>query len=157
MSGSSLEAASALVEEAIRGFGLDPDKVRAKSSASDSSWTFRRGSANVVVSVAQRSDGSCNLRVAAPVVIPPDDASKRSALYEHLLRLNGSGLSNAAFGLLSNEPAGDSARVIAVSQRPTEGLDKSEVDQMIRHLSAVADTYDDRLVEEFGGKRASEG
>jgi len=43
-----------------------------------------------------------------------------------------------------------------VSERPAEGLDPNEVEQMIRHLSAVADTYDDRLVKEFGGKRASD-
>jgi len=152
MSGSSLEATRALVEQAIRGFGLDPQKVLAKSDTDEASWTFRRGSANVVVSVAKLSDGTWCLRVAAPVVVPPGDAAKRAALYEHLLTLNGSGLSNAAFALL---PGGET-KVIVVSQRPTEGLGESEVDQMIRHLSAVADTYDDRLVEEFGGKRASE-
>jgi len=152
MSAPSLEATRALVEQAIRGFGLDPQKVLAKSDDDEASWTFRRGSANVVVSLARGNDGTCSLRVAAPVVVPPEDASKRSALYEHLLTLNASGLANAAFALLP----GDEVKVIAVSQRPTEGLGQAEVEQMIKHLSAVADTYDDRLVAKFGGKRASE-
>jgi hypothetical protein len=30
-----------------------------------------------------------------------------------------------------------------------------EVTQMVRHLAAVADTYDDRLVKAFGGELAS--
>ena len=34
---------------------------------------------------------------------------------------------------------------------PAAGLDAEEVEQMIRHLGAVADTYDDRLAQEFGG------
>ena len=44
----------------------------------------------------------------------------------------------------------------AASERPTHGLDAVEVEQMVHHLAAVADTYDDRLVAEFGGKRASD-
>ena len=34
--------------------------------------------------------------------------------------------------------------------------DKEEAEQIVRHLAAVADTYDDRLVKEFGGTRASD-
>jgi hypothetical protein len=73
----------------------------------------------------------------------------REALYKRLLELNASGLANAAFALLND-------KVVAVSERPAENLDPGEVEQMVRHLSAVADTYDDRLVKEFGGKRASD-
>jgi len=88
------------------------------------------------------------LRVAAPVMVPPDDATKRSALYQRLLELNAPGLSNAAFALLEG-------KVIAVSERPAKGLGSDEVEQMVRHLSAVADTFDDKLVAEFGGVRGS--
>ena len=73
----------------------------------------------------------------------------RGPLLKRLLELNAGGLANAAFGIIGD-------RVVAVSERPAEGLDASEIEQMIRHLSAVADTYDDRLVKEFGGKRASD-
>jgi hypothetical protein len=52
-------------------------------------------------------------------------------------------MANAAFGLLGE-------RIVAVSERPTVGLDEGEVEQMIRHLAAVADTFDDRLEKEFG-------
>jgi hypothetical protein len=32
----------------------------------------------------------------------------------------------------------------------------AEVTQMVRHLAALADTYDDRLVKAFGGELASD-
>jgi hypothetical protein len=78
----------------------------------------------------------------------PDEA-QRPALYKHLLELNAQGLANAAFGLVAD-------RVVAVSERPTKSMQADEVKQMVRHLAAVADTYDDRLVKAFGGKLASD-
>jgi hypothetical protein len=45
--------------------------------------------------------------------------------------------------------------VVAVSERPLAGLDGEELEQMVTHLGAVADTFDDRLAAEFGVRRAS--
>jgi hypothetical protein len=64
-----------------------------------------------------------------------------------VLELNASGLVNAAFGLMGD-------RVVAVSERPAAGLDAGEVEQIVKHLSAVADTFDDRLAKEFGAIKA---
>jgi hypothetical protein len=64
-----------------------------------------------------------------------------------VLELNVSGLANAAFGL-----AGD--KVVAISERPAQGLGPEEAEQCIRHLAAVADTFDDKLAKEFGATRA---
>jgi hypothetical protein len=77
------------------------------------------------------------------------EALTREALFVRLLELNGKGLANCAFGLIGD-------RIVVVSERPAEGLDTNEAGQIIRHLAAVADTYDDRLVKEFGGTRASD-
>jgi hypothetical protein len=68
-------------------------------------------------------------------------------MMRRLLELNAAGLANAAFGLMEN-------RVVAVSERPAAGLDAGEVEQMVMHLSAVADTFDDRLAKEFGALKA---
>lgn len=151
MSDPSFEAARKLVQDTIAALGIDPDKVRAKNDANQIAWSLKRGSASVLVSVAEQADAPARawVRVAASVMIAPTDGAKRSALYERLLELNARGLLNAAFALVGD-------RVIAVSERPTAGLDRGEVEQMIKHLSAIADTYDDRLVAEFGGKRASD-
>ena len=137
------------VEATIQKLGVDPATVRAKDAPTTASWTLKRGSAAILVTLSQRAeDDEMYLRVVSPIVVLPE-ASKREALFTRLLELNGSGLANCAFGLIGD-------RVVVVSERPAKGLDEDEVEQTIRHLGAVADTYDDRLVNEFGGKRASD-
>jgi CelD/BcsL family acetyltransferase involved in cellulose biosynthesis len=137
-----------LVEATITKLGLDATKARVKDEPTQRSWTLQRGSASVLITAVHKVDQkNVFLRVASPVMTLPE--GNREAVYKRLLELNAGGLANAAFGLIAD-------RVVAVSERPAEGLDANEVDQIVRHLSAVADTYDDRLVKEFGGKRASD-
>jgi hypothetical protein len=83
----------------------------------------------------------------SPVVALPADPAAHAAFFRRLLELNVAGLGNAAFGLLDD-------RVVAVCERPAAGLDGEEVDQMIRHLAAVADAFDDKLQKEFGVAKA---
>ena len=143
------EGAKAIVEATIKKLGIDPVAARAKDSPSTVSWTFQRGSAAILVNLTVRKeDDKCYLRVISPVMTLPD-ATAREALFVRLLELNGKGLANCAFGLVGD-------RVVVVSERPARGLDGEEAEQVIRHPSAVADTYDDKLVKEFGGKRASD-
>ena len=47
-------------------------------------------------------------------------------------------------------------RAMVDRPRGTRDLDKSEVEDMLRNISAAADHYDDKLVTEFGGKKVSE-
>jgi hypothetical protein len=149
-----------LVEKTIRKLGLDPAGCRAGGGAPTmgagagpgqtqaASWTLKRGSASVLVTVATyEHDGATYLRAASPVVTVPADAAKQAGFMRKLLELNAAGLANAAFGLVGD-------RVVAVSERPVPGLDPEEVEQIVRHLSAVADTFDDRLAKEFGAAKA---
>lgn len=138
------ENAKKLVEAAIRKIGLDPSTTRAASSEGSSAWTLKRGSASILIAVTHHeAEKMAYLRVASPIASVPADAARHTPLFRRLLELNASGLANAAFGLMGD-------RVVAVSERPVEGLDEGEVEQMIRHLAAVADTFDDRLQKEFG-------
>jgi CelD/BcsL family acetyltransferase involved in cellulose biosynthesis len=142
------DRAKALVEETIRALGLDPAATRAKDAPTTCSWTLQRGSAAILVNVARRNDDQRTyLRVISPLMTLPE-ASKREALFTRLLELNGSGIANCAFGLVGD-------RVVLVSERPANGLDANEVKEIVRHVGAVADAYDDRLVKEFGGELAS--
>jgi type III secretion system-like peptide-binding chaperone len=142
-------SAKALIEKVIEGLGVDPAKVRAKSTGDEANWTLQRGSAAILVTaVLRKEDGGVYLRVISPIMTLPE-ASKREGLFRRLLELNGAGLGDAAFGVLNE-------RVVAVSERPAAGLDAAELNHMIRHLAAVADTYDNRLVKDFGGKLASD-
>jgi anti-sigma factor RsiW len=146
---SEFENAKTLVEATIRKLGLDPAATRAPAAgAGQAAWTVKRGSASVLIAVTNHEDeGKAYLRVASPVVSLPSDASKHMPLLRKLLELNASGLANAAFGLIGD-------RVVVVSERPAEGLDEVEVEQSIRHLAAVADTFDDRFEKDFGATRA---
>lgn len=137
------------LETVLGKLGLDPASSLKSETAELVVYALRRGSANVVVSIGHKS-GAAFVRVAAPVVIPPADGAVRARLFERLLEMNAQGLGNAAFGLFEG-------RVVCVSERPAHGLDADELEQMLTHLSAVADTFDDRLAAEFGAVRASDG
>jgi hypothetical protein len=143
-----LESTKKLVDATLTKLGLDAAAARVKDEELQTSWTLQRGSASVLITaIARPEQKGVFLRVASPVLVLPE--GDHSGLFRRLLELNVAGLANAAFGVMGD-------RVIAVSERPAPGLDQNEVEQMIRHLSAVADTYDDRLVKEFGGRRASD-
>jgi hypothetical protein len=146
---SDFETAKKLVEETIGKLGLDPGTCRTRNAGdTQAAWTLKRGSACVLVTVTHHQDeGTAYLRVASPVVTLPAETERHGALLRHLLELNAAGLANAAFGLVGD-------RVVAVSERPVEGLSAGEVEQMVRHLAAVADTFDDRLAREFGARKA---
>jgi hypothetical protein len=145
---TDFENARKLVEATIRKLGLDPAGCRAHQNDTQEAWTLKRGSASVLVTVTHHPDEKKTyLRVASPVVTLPAGVDKHPALFRRLLELNAGGLANAAFGL-----TGD--RVVAVSERPAQGLGSEEVEQTIRHLAAVADTFDDRLEKEFGATKA---
>jgi hypothetical protein len=146
---TEFDKAKQLVEDTIRKLGLDPTSTRAQApGATQAAWTLKRGSASVLVTVTHHEEeNETFLRVASPVVTLPADKSKHESLFRRLLEINAAGLANAAFGL-----SGD--RIVAVSERPAQGLGAEEVEQSIRHLAAVADTFDDRLEKEFGATKA---
>jgi hypothetical protein len=145
---AQFDSAKKLVQDLIRKLGLDPKTACIKDEADQASYTLKRGSASILVTVLSRQEGdkATYLRVASPVVTLPQEAGKHLTIFKRLLELNANGLVNSAFGLVGD-------RVVVVSERPTEGLDAEEVDQIVRHLAAVADTYDDRLAKEFGAKK----
>jgi hypothetical protein len=147
---SEFEKAKELVEATIRKLGLDPAAMRhpgAPSNDTQAAWTLKRGSASVLVTVTHHEDeDETYLRVASPVVSLPSDPKNHAALFRRLLELNAAGLANAAFGIVGD-------RVVTVSERPVGGLGPEEVEQIVRHLAAVADTFDDRLAKEFGAPK----
>jgi len=146
---AQFDTAKKLVENVIVRLGLEPAKVRGQGSPDLATWCIQRGSAATTVSVAKSDRGdAAYLRAVSPIMsLPPERGLL--AFFRRLLELNGHGLVNASFGIMGD-------RVVVKSERPTDFLDPAEVEQIILHLSAVADTYDDRLVREFGGQRASD-
>ena len=61
------------------------------------------------------------------------------------VQLNCDAISGAAFAVRQNE-------VLLVSKRSVVDLDRSEVYDLIRRVQEYADEYDNKLVDEFGGR-----
>jgi hypothetical protein len=140
----SFSKASTTVEGILKKLGLDPNTARVRDEAGTRAWGMLRGSAQVLLMVTSGDHGTW-LRVIAPVVkLPKED--KRQAFFEKLLELNAKSMRNAAFGVLNDG-------VVVVSERPAEGLDPQEVEQILKHVGAVADHYDDQFIKEWGVSR----
>ena len=140
-------ATTALLEEVLRKLGLDPTTSRVRADGDTIAWGVWRGSAQVLL-MATKGERGVWVRAIAPVVkLPPED--RRLALYARLLDLNAKAMRNAAFGVLNDN-------VVVVSERPEEGLDAREVEQMFKHVGAMADHYDDLLSREHGVAKASD-
>ena len=145
---TDFDKAKELVEATIAKLGLDPVGTRAPcANDAQAVWAFKRGSASVLLTVTHHEDEDVSyLRICSPVVTLPTEGVNQVALLRRLLELNAGGLANAAFGLMGD-------KVVAVSERPAADLDAGEVEQSVRHLAALSDTFDDRLAKEFGATK----
>jgi hypothetical protein len=76
----------------------------------------------------------------------PGPKTDKAALWRKVLLLNAERPATAAFAL-----RGDT--IVLIGQRTTIDLDRSEVFALIETVATDADTYDDELVREFGGRR----
>ena len=137
-SDANLRSAGALVEEALAALGHDADVARVEAGVE---WKIAGTHAAVTIRLAQR-DGKNVLRVRTPVLTPPKFAP---GLHKDLLELNAGAVYGAAFAL-------DGAEVIAVSERPTDDLDRSEVVELIERVKACVDQHAPGLAKRHGGK-----
>ena len=145
---ANLRACAQMVEDVLRGRGLDLADARLPSEAGPA-WSLRQGSAEVLVFLTPHRDGGNNFQVIAPVLRADGAALASGQLFRRLLELNANALTQAAFGLRGED-------VVLTADRSTAGLDPIEVEEMIRRVADYADHYDDALVAEFGGVRHSD-
>ncbi len=146
---ADVERTVALVEQTIRGLGIDPAASRTEREG-HVAFALRRGSARILIAIhaprAELPEG--RIRVVAPVVhLPPPD--REGALCRRLLEANATELVGVAFAISGNE-------VVVVAERAVRDLDASEVDAMIRSVGRAADRYDDELAMQFGAVRSSD-
>ncbi len=138
--GQRLDAYAGTVEQLLLNLGLDPAQAR-MSTQEGYGWSFRRGSAIIEVYITQNA-GVGYLQVLSPILHLP--AQGLLPLYRRLLELNLQ-LTNAAFGVYLDV-------VYVFSERPLDGLDAVEANNIINLVAQYADDQDDKLVEEFGGR-----
>lgn len=151
---SACELAMRLVERSIAELGVSPVATRLHDASSGAdaggTWSFKRGSADVLVTVSPPQGGHAGaIRVISPVVRLPEDEAVCARLFRHLLTLNGMQVVGAAFGLIEEE-------VVVVAERSVVDLDPSEVDEMLRAVGEVADYFDEVLAGEYGGVPSSD-
>ncbi|CAN5201345.1 hypothetical protein BH11MYX1_BH11MYX1_46100 [soil metagenome] len=138
---SNLQSTIALVEEVLGELGYPAAESRVNDPTTVHAWQIAKGSAVSRITLADRA-AFTHIRVCA-TVLTLDEQVDRPALFAHLLDLN-AGLAGAAFAT-----AGD--RVLLLGERSTLDLDRSEVLDLVRHITTLADDHDDVLVARFGG------
>lgn len=137
---ANLHSTVALVEEVLGALGYPA--IQSRVHDAPHSWQIAKGSATARISLVDRASFT-HIRISATVMIL-DAAVDRPALFAHLLELN-AGLAGAAF-------ATDGDQVLVVCERSTLDLDRSEVQDLIGHVTTTADDHDDVLVARFGGR-----
>jgi hypothetical protein len=146
MAFDALPVTTQLLEGVLRRLGLDPAAAKVRQDETTIAWGIMRGSAQVLLAAATSDKGTW-VRVVAPVVKLPKE-SDRLAFFARLLDLNAKAMRNAAFGVLNDD-------VVIVSERPAQGLDAGEVEQILKHVGAAADYYDDLFAKEYGLAKSS--
>jgi hypothetical protein len=140
----NLVSTGVLIEDVLVELGHVVDKARVDYPECERAWRISKGSATIEIALLRR-DGSGWLQVSASVMTPGPKTDK-AALWRKVLLLNAERPATAAFAL-----RGDT--IVLIGQRTTIDLDRSEVYALIETVATDADTYDDELVREFGGRR----
>ena len=138
------DEARALIDSVFRRHGLDPAE-----NMDPYGWRqLTLGSAEGYAGVIEWQAGMHFLAVLSPILRIPQDVEVPANFYKLLLALNHDGTLAARFSLQDD--------IIYVGlTRPIRGLDEEEVDDAIRAVMAVADSYDDWLhdiVEAISGE-----
>jgi type III secretion system-like peptide-binding chaperone len=140
---TNLASTVAMVEDVLIELGHFVNECRVPAADALQAWRVVKGSAVIRISLLE-GESYARLRIVAPVVTT-DARVDVARLYRHLLNLNYSALSGAAFATRQSE-------VVIIAERSTLDLDRSEVKEVIEHVQNTADYYDDLLVEEYGGR-----
>jgi len=140
--GNDLNPYAVMVETELRKFGINVEQARLRVE-NGFGWTFPHGSATIEVYIGQQENtGRGFLQVLSPIVHLP--VENLMSLYRRLLEEN-LRMSNAAFGVYLDI-------VFVFDERPLDGLNPVEIQDIVTLVANYADDMDDQLVREFGGR-----
>jgi hypothetical protein len=140
---SNLNACVHMVESVLQQRGLHPTESRIDNEDGPA-WGLQQGSAEVYIFLSAGERGENYIQVISPVMTPAPDTMQQLML--RVLELNANELTGAAFGLRGSE-------IVLTADRSTAGLDRVELEEMIKRIAGYADYYDDILTVEYGGTR----
>jgi hypothetical protein len=128
-----------MVEDIIRGLGVDPSLCRGQNPGQ---YSLMLGSARVWIDVWYiESQGRAYFQAMSPVMRLPIRESQH-AFFQELLEINDK-LYGVAFTVYNGW-------AWLKHIRETDGLDKSEAEAMIHRIGVYADNYDDYLKGKYG-------
>ena len=132
----SPDEASILIDSVLLRYGMDPTLWTDLSG-----WRHMMiGSAEGFAGVVEWQSEDYYLVVLAPILDIPEDAEQLTEFYQMLLELNYHGTLSAHFSIYER------TLYLGIT-RPIRSLDEEEVDEAIRTVMTLADSYDDRLKE----------
>jgi len=140
---SNFNACVHMVESVLQQRGIHPTECRIASDDGPA-WGIQHGSAEVYVFLSAGERGENYIQVVSPVLTPAPDTFAQ--LMHRVLELNADELTGCAFGLRGSE-------IVLTADRSPAGLDRVELEEMIKRVAGYADHYDDLLTVEFGGTR----
>jgi hypothetical protein len=114
----------------------------------ENSWVFRKGSATGLVLVKPEPDEPGGGDVLAVCEIMRLPGQGREKIYRRLLELNDALCGKAAFGVNAEDV------VLLQAGRKLEQIDPAEIEDLLLRTAALADRYDDALLDEFGRELA---
>lgn len=141
----ALEHHARTVEDILNHIGVEPGSARMPDVEYGYGWSFRRGSAIIEIYVSEQDERGY-LQVLSPILHIP--ATGLLPLYRRLLELNMQ-LTNASMGIYFDV-------IYVFNERPLEGLDANEANNIITLVAGYADELDNQIQEEFGGRLFSQ-
>lgn len=142
--GNNLQAYASTVERILTTIGVPVENARVNTDQGYA-WSFQRGSAIIELYVSQQEERGY-FQVLSPIMHLP--GTGLLPLYRRLLEFNLQ-LTNASLGVYLDV-------VYVFSERPLEGLDAVEANNIITQVAGYADEMDNMLVNEFGGRLYSQ-
>jgi hypothetical protein len=137
---SNKEQVATHVERILQDAGIRLEEARI-NGVDGLGWKFKQGSAEIEIYINNRN-GKEYFQVVSPIMHLPQNGLL--AFYRRLLELNLIH-ANLTFGIFSDV-------VYVFNERPLDGLDLAEARDIIAGVALNADSYDNLLVNEFGGR-----
>lgn len=139
---SEIESVREMIGEFLQKQGVDATDALLEEDA----WVFKRGSAAGHIVLIEDADEPQWSRVYVSYSIMKVPHAQAKTFYRRLLELNDSFGGMCSFSVDANDIVWLSAG------RKTEGLDLSELEDLVMRAGFYADTYDDVLLKEFGSR-----
>ncbi len=140
---STVDECKKFIESFFVDMGAVPEQHQFEN---ENKWFLKKGSAMIFISIGGSED-FFNLRIVSPILFAPE--KNLLAFFRRCLEINME-LVSCAIGVFDDT-------VALVHERPINGIDKEEVNDIIENLSNMADDLDDDLAKEYGAKLYSEG